>query len=494
MALYLKYRPKDFESIVWQDFVKNTLRKAVETDKTVWAYLLCGPRWTWKTSTARILAKAVNCLNPKDGNPCNSCKICNEINTESLVDVIEIDAASNTWVDNIREIISKAHFRPTSTKYKIYIIDEVHMLSKWAFNALLKILEEPPEFVKFILATTETHKVPETIISRCQRYDFKNINDKDIESRLNYIAKKEDIKVEKKAIDYIVKNSAWGLRNAISLFEQMISNNSITYENIVNTLWIIPEEKLEIFLNKLISKDSSITDDFDELISSWKNIKLFFKDLIFFTKNKTIESIKNKESINSNLNILEILNETYSKTKNTLDENTTFLIWILKILNPSIPLSNSLLKEKGQEHNKKEIEVENKIKVEKNTEIKNKDTKIKSEEKIEIKNGIEVDDIWDIFNISSQPSPLQENGQEQINNNSSIFDKKWFFEKLKKSWVKWMIISSLKASDIFLKDNIFTIKFNTKFVLKQFNNSDNINILKTTLEEMWYKNIEIKLS
>ena len=188
MALYLKYRPKDFDSIVGQDFVKNTLKKAVETEKTVWAYLLCGPRWTGKTSTARIFAKAINCENPNKWNPCNSCKICEAINNESLVDVIEIDAASNTWVDNIREIIEKAQYKPTNAKFKVYIIDEVHMLSKWAFNALLKILEEPPSYLKFILATTETHKVPETIVSRCQRYDFKNISTNNIKERLKFIA------------------------------------------------------------------------------------------------------------------------------------------------------------------------------------------------------------------------------------------------------------------------------------------------------------------
>jgi len=223
MALYLKYRPQDFKSLVGQEFVKNTLQKAVANEKTVGAYLLCWPRWTGKTSTARILAKAVNCENPDNWNPCNKCNICEAINSESLVDVIEIDAASHTWVDNIREIIEKAQFRPTNAKYKIYIIDEVHMLSKGAFNALLKILEEPPKYVKFILATTETHKVPDTIISRCQRYDMKNISIEDIKSRLEFISKEEKIEIDKESLDYIAQNSWWALRNALSLFEQLVS-------------------------------------------------------------------------------------------------------------------------------------------------------------------------------------------------------------------------------------------------------------------------------
>lgn len=191
MALYLKYRPQDFNSLVGQEFIKETLKKAVAEDKTVGAYLFTGPRGTGKTSTARIFAKAINCENQKDGNPCNSCDVCKAFAENSLIDIIEIDAASHTGVDNIREIIEKAQFIPTRTKYKIYIIDEVHMLSKGAFNALLKILEEPPKHVKFILATTEIHKVPDTILSRCQRYDFRNHTDKDVEERLKYIAKEE---------------------------------------------------------------------------------------------------------------------------------------------------------------------------------------------------------------------------------------------------------------------------------------------------------------
>ena len=191
MSLYLKYRPQNFENLMGQNFVKETLQKAIAEDKTVGAYLLCGPRGTGKTTTARLLAKAVNCLDLKNGSPCTHCEICRNFVDERLIDIIEIDAASHTGVDNIRDIIEKAQFRPTRTKFKVYIIDEVHMLSTGAFNALLKILEEPPEHVKFILATTETHKVPETIISRCQRYDFKRISFEDIAYRLQYIAKQE---------------------------------------------------------------------------------------------------------------------------------------------------------------------------------------------------------------------------------------------------------------------------------------------------------------
>jgi DNA polymerase III subunit gamma/tau len=207
MSLYLKYRPQNFDNLVGQDFISETLRNAILQDKLVGAYLFTGPRGTGKTSTARIFAKTINCLHPKNGNPCLKCDICHAFAENRLIDIIEIDAASYTGVDNIRDIIEKAQFTPSQAKYKVYIIDEVHMLSKGAFNALLKILEEPPSHVKFILATTEINKVPETILSRCQRYDFKNIDTESIEKRLLYIAKEENIKIEKKALYYIVKNA-----------------------------------------------------------------------------------------------------------------------------------------------------------------------------------------------------------------------------------------------------------------------------------------------
>ena len=272
MSLYTKYRPQDFDNLVGQNFIKETLKKAICEEKTVWAYLFCWPRWTGKTSTARIFAKAINCLNPHEWNPCLECEVCKEFAEEKLIDIIEIDAASHTWVDNIREIIEKAQFAPTKTKFKVYIIDEVHMLSKWAFNALLKILEEPPKHVKFILATTETHKVPETIISRCQRYDFKRIDNDSIRERLLFIAKSEDIKIDEDSLNYIISSSNWGLRNAISLFEQLIEDKKINYQKIVEKLWISSLEERQNFIEKLKNKDLSIIDDFDKIIDSWKNL------------------------------------------------------------------------------------------------------------------------------------------------------------------------------------------------------------------------------
>ncbi len=492
MALYLKYRPKDFESLVWQDFVKETLQKAVETDKTVWAYLLCGPRWTGKTSTARILAKAVNCEKVKKWNPCNKCTICNEINSESLVDVIEIDAASHTWVDNIREIIEKAQFRPTNAKYKIYIIDEVHMLSKWAFNALLKILEEPPEYVKFILATTETHKVPETIISRCQRYDMKSISLDDITSRLEYIAKEEKIKIDKESLDYISQNAGWALRNAISLFEQLSSSWDIKYKDIIKSLWIVDDKILENFLEKLLSKNREIVGLFDQLIADGKNIKLFFKELLFYTKNISLERLKKWENISDHLHILDILDTTYSKTKICVDENTTLLIGILKLITGSPLLTSPQGRGITQDRSTDSFSLGGKDawKADRGQTIEKK--KISSTPKTESKQELSSSDIDDVFWDSTQKKePLLP--ETNVSTTSDAFNWEKYLNILKKNWAKAMVTMSIKWATMNLNWKTLELKFKTKFALNSVNNPDTISLLNWGLVSMGMNDVTIKL-
>lgn len=476
MSLYTKYRPADFDNLVWQNFIKETLKKAIAEDKTVWAYLFCGPRWTWKTSTARLFAKTINCLNPKDWNPCLECEICKDFAEEKLIDIIEIDAASHTWVDNIREIIEKSQFSPTKTKYKIYIIDEVHMLSKWAFNALLKILEEPPKHVKFILATTETHKVPETIISRCQRYDFKRISEEDIKDRLKFIAKSEKIKIDEKSLNYIIKSSAWWLRNAISLFEQMISDFEIKYKNIEEKLWITSLETLEFFLEKLIKKDNSVIDDFEKISLDWKNLKLFIKDLIFLTKDKSVEKIKLGENINNYINILEILDESYIKSKASVSEENTFLIAILKII------SNYELKN-GFDKNIKEIE-EKKAIISEKKEEKSEKYELKKEE------IISEDDLNDIF---SENENLEQNGKKEETKKWQNFEISKLLAKLKENKVKWIVIFSLKWAKFNLNWNDLEISVSTKISKNALLNTENSDLIRKSLEDIWLKNITLTI-
>lgn len=476
MSLYLKYRPKDFENLMWQSFVKETLKKAIAKNKTVWAYLLCWPRGTWKTTTARLLAKTINCLNPKEGNPCLECIICKGFNEDRLIDIIEIDAASHTWVDNIRDLIERAQFSPTSTKYKIYIIDEVHMLSKWAFNALLKILEEPPSHVKFILATTETHKVPETIISRCQRYDFKRISDNDILKRLQYISCEENITVDEESYKYIISHSAWWLRNAISLFEQLIIDWKITFENIKTKMWILSELDIDNILNKLLSNDVTVITDIDNIIENWINFKLFIRDLIFYTKKISLHKIKNSENIIKYVEILDILDECYSKTKVSLDENTTLIIWILKIL--------SWFKDK----NILEIPEKNNIKFN-NTELIRQEKKITTKEEVISKNDID-NIFWDPVILKD----IEEKNTINIINTNNNFNNSDFISELKKQWAKWSLTMALRWSNLSFTNNILTLKPSTAITKKTVENTDNQTLIMTVLWKMWFNDISIKIN
>lgn len=224
-ALYRKWRPSTFSDIVGQEHITATLQNEIKSKKIAQAYLFCGSRGTGKTTTARVFSKAVNCLHPKDGNPCNECSVCHGISNGSLMDIVEIDAASNNGVDNIRTINSEVSYLPSGVTYKIYIIDEVHMLSGSAFNALLKTLEEPPSHVIFILATTESHKIPATILSRCQRFDFKRISQAPMLGRLKTVAQKDNIKITDAALSLIIKAADGSMRDALSLLDQCSSGN-----------------------------------------------------------------------------------------------------------------------------------------------------------------------------------------------------------------------------------------------------------------------------
>ena len=222
-ALYRKFRPAEFEDVKGQDHIVTTLKNQIRSGRIGHAYLFCGTRGTGKTTVAKIFARAVNCEHPVDGSPCGECDMCRNIASGAYMNVVEIDAASNNGVDNIRSIREEVEYRPAQGRYKVYIIDEVHMLSIGAFNALLKTLEEPPEYVIFILATTEVHKIPVTILSRCQRYDFRRITIDTITARLKELMIKEQVEVEERAVRYIAKAADGSMRDALSLLDQCIA-------------------------------------------------------------------------------------------------------------------------------------------------------------------------------------------------------------------------------------------------------------------------------
>ena len=255
-ALYRKFRPQEFEDVKGQDHIVTTLKNQIKYDRIGHAYLFCGTRGTGKTTIAKIFAKAVNCEHPVDGSPCGECPTCRAIAAGTSMNVIEIDAASNNGVDNIREIREEVAYRPTEGKYKVYIIDEVHMLSAGAFNALLKTLEEPPSYVIFILATTEVYKIPITILSRCQRYDFHRISIDTITARLSDILKAEGVQAEEKAVRYVAKAGDGSMRDSLSLLDQCIAfylGQELTYDKVLEVLGAVDTEVFSHMLREIIA-------------------------------------------------------------------------------------------------------------------------------------------------------------------------------------------------------------------------------------------------
>ena len=258
MALYRKWRPDTFEEVKGQDHVVTTLKNQIINNRIGHAFLFCGTRGTGKTSIAKLFAKAVNCEHPVNGSPCNECAACRAIADGSSMNVIEIDAASNNGVDNIRQIREEVQYSPSEGKYKVYIIDEVHMLTQGAFNALLKTLEEPPSYVIFILATTESHKIPITISSRCQKYEFRRISVETISDRLMELLGREQIAAEKKAIDYVAKAADGSMRDALSILDQCIAFNigkELTYENVLDTIGAVDIDVFARLLDCVIRLD-----------------------------------------------------------------------------------------------------------------------------------------------------------------------------------------------------------------------------------------------
>ncbi|MDN5016354.1 DNA polymerase III subunit gamma/tau [Streptococcus sp. SI1] len=334
-ALYRKYRSQTFGQLVGQKVVATTLRQAVEQDKISHAYLFSGPRGTGKTSVAKIFAKAMNCPHQKNGEPCNECYICQAITEGSLEDVIEIDAASNNGVDEIRDIRDKSTYAPSLAKHKVYIIDEVHMLSTGAFNALLKTLEEPTENVVFILATTELHKIPATILSRVQRFEFKSIKTKDIVAHVEWILQQENIGFENDAVQIIARRAEGGMRDALSILDQALS---LTQDNQLTTA--ISEEitgsislgVLDAYVTAVLTHDTSAAlENLDVIFDSGKNMARFVTDLLQYLRDLLIvktggENTHISEIFLANLNtpqerlfeLIEIATKSLSEIKNSL--------------------------------------------------------------------------------------------------------------------------------------------------------------------------------
>lgn len=288
-ALYRKWRPNCFEDVRGQEHIVRTLKNQILSGRIGHAYLFCGTRGTGKTTIAKIFARAVNCEHPIDGSPCNACAACRAIAAGSSMNVVEIDAASNNGVDNIREIRDEVQYSPTEGKYRVYIIDEVHMLSPGAFNALLKTLEEPPSYVIFILATTEVHRIPITVLSRCQRYDFKRISNEIIADQIARLLKEEHVEAEYRAIQYVAKAADGSMRDALSLLEQCISfyyGQELTYEKVLDVLGAVDTGVFSQLLRKILEQDvAACVSLLDEIVAGGRDLGQFVTDFTWYMRN-----------------------------------------------------------------------------------------------------------------------------------------------------------------------------------------------------------------
>lgn len=288
-ALYRKFRPREFEDVKGQEHIVTTLKNQIKADRIGHAYLFCGTRGTGKTTVAKIFAKAVNCEHPVDGSPCGTCEACRMIAAGTSMNVIEIDAASNNGVENIRQIREEVEYAPTEGKYKVYIIDEVHMLSIGAFNALLKTLEEPPSYVIFILATTEVHKIPITILSRCQRYDFHRISIETISTRLFELLEKEQVEAEEKAVRYVAKAADGSMRDALSLLDQCIAfylGETLTYDHVLEVLGAVDTEVFSRLFRQILDKNIlGAVELLEEIVIQGRELGQFVTDFTWYLRN-----------------------------------------------------------------------------------------------------------------------------------------------------------------------------------------------------------------
>ena len=313
-ALYREWRPKTFEDLVGQEHITTTLKNQIANDRIAHAYLFCGTRGTGKTSTAKIMAKALNCLNSKNGEPCNECEMCKKINSGLAIDVTELDAASNNGIDKIRELIDDTKYPPQEAKYKVYILDEVHMLSIGAVNAFLKTLEEPPANVVFILATTDPQKLPITILSRCQRFDFKRINNKVIMNRLRQIVDSKGVLSDDKSLDLISRSSDGAMRDALSILDQAISmdDGKIEYKDIVSMLGLVANDNLFELTSAIIERDiEKGMNVIEDVVVSGKDVYLFIKDLIHHFRNLLMSKVTNnpEEVLDMSIENIKLIKE-----------------------------------------------------------------------------------------------------------------------------------------------------------------------------------------
>ncbi len=495
-ALYRKFRPQEFEDVKGQEHIVTTLKNQIKADRIGHAYLFCGTRGTGKTTIAKILARAVNCEHPIDGSPCNTCKTCRAINEGTSMNVIEIDAASNNGVDNIREIREEVAYRPTTGKYKVYIIDEVHMLSTGAFNALLKTLEEPPSYVIFILATTEAHKIPITILSRCQRYDFRRITAETIAARLQELMDKEGNDVEEKAIRYIAKAADGSMRDALSLLDQCIAfylGEKLTYEKVLENLGAVDTQVFSRMLRQILQQNTAGTiKTLDEIIIQGRELGQFVTDFIWYLRNLLLISTSEhpEEAVDASAENLERMKEESSM----LDVET-----LMRYIRIFSELSNQI-KYASQKRVLVEIAL---IKLCQPVMEMNLDSLYDRVRVLEekLQNGVMVSSVP----VESYGQIKTENMQEQIRE-ETVKPEKAAPEDLqyvKKNWnsiirdtkglLQQMLLDSVPKYDGNTGEPILYVEFQNFLAQTCIDNPENLEMLKNAVRKKIGKEVEIKM-
>lgn len=496
-ALYRKFRPQEFEDVKGQEHIVTTLKNQIKADRIGHAYLFCGTRGTGKTTIAKILARAVNCEHPIDGSPCNTCKTCRAINEGASMNVIEIDAASNNGVDNIREIREEVAYRPTTGKYKVYIIDEVHMLSTGAFNALLKTLEEPPSYVIFILATTEAHKIPITILSRCQRYDFRRITADTIAARLQELMDKEGNDVEEKAIRYIAKAADGSMRDALSLLDQCIAfylGEKLTYEKVLENLGAVDTQVFSSLLRQILQQDTAGTiKTLDDIIIQGRELGQFVTDFIWYLRNLLLISTSEhpEEAVDASAENLERMKEE----SNMVDAET-----LMRYIRIFSELSNQI-KYASQKRVLVEIAL---IKLCQPVMEMNLDSLYDRVRVLEekLQNGVTVQSVP----VENYGQPRTENVQEQIPAEEAVKPEKAAPEDLqyvKKNWnsivrdtkglLQQMLLDSIPKYDGNTGEPILYVEFQNFLAQTCIDNPENLEMLKNAVRKKIGKEVEIRM-
>lgn len=457
-VLYRKYRPDDFSNIIGQDYMVSILQNAIKNDKISHAYIFSGPRGTGKTSTAKVFAAAINCLNPGPNGPCHECQNCKDFNANA--DIIEIDAASNNGVDEIREIINNIKLAPAYSKYKVYIIDEVHMLSTSAFNALLLTLEEPPKHVVFILATTNIEAVPITILSRCQRFDFHKISLQDIVNRLKYVTKEEQISISDEAIEEIAYISDGGLRDALSILDQLSSKSSdISIQDVLEHFGSISKKQISDFYNTIVNNEIA---KFNDMVQNFKNLAIDYKLLIKkFLEHLESEAIKSKtEQDYQGLN--------YKDIKELVFELAMISNYVNINIDPYLLIEITILKYFNKENNSSAMPSSPAQFLEEN----NPKPEVSSTNQI----------TRQAENLAKQDETLEELKRIRINN-CFVNAKKEYLQNIKNIWPEFMSKIDNKTLLNLLVDSNIVAASDTIIILTNIS-SGTVNLINKNLDEI----------